>query len=173
VASNAGFIAKGDDRFARSSCRYIAAVTEWTRTPGKRTRIAVAALVAWVLVLTFGWALRPIDDTVPVVVDPTSALAVELAANPSATPDDAPRSQLVHCNSLVDPLPRNPWEPLPELREDYVYERRPCDSPHSDARLAAVVNALAVVLVVAAWIWIARRERKHPTIGLTHDPIDV
>ena len=32
--------------------------------------IAAAALVLWVAVLVFGWALQPIDDTVPVVVDP-------------------------------------------------------------------------------------------------------
>ena len=59
----------------------------------------------WVTALVFGWALRPISDTVPVVVNPTSELAVELAENPSATPEDAPRAQLVMCNSPVDGSP--------------------------------------------------------------------
>jgi len=121
--------------------------------------IAAGALVVWVAVLIFGWALQPIDDTVPVVVDPTSALAVELAENPSATPEDAPRSQLVVCNSLVDAAPRDLSEPLPPLRPDYVYDRVPCDAPHAGARLAAVVNVLAVMVVVAGWIWISRRTR--------------
>ena len=127
------------------------------RGPSRRSLIAAGALVLWVAVLVFGWALRPIDDTVPVVVDPTSELAVELAEDPSATPEDAPRSQLVTCNSLVEGSPRDMSEPLPELRADYVYDREPCDGPHADARLAAVANVLAVLALVGGWIWISRR----------------
>jgi len=130
----------------------------------RRSIIAAAALVLWVAVLVFGWALRPIDDTVPVVVDPTSELAVELAENPSATPEDAPRAQLVTCNSLVDGSPRDTSEPLPELRADYVYDREPCTGPHAGARLAAVVNVLAVLAVVGGWIWISRRTQTEPAI---------
>jgi hypothetical protein len=133
------------------------------RGPSRRSLIAAGALVLWVAVLVFGWALRPIDDTVPVVVDPTSELAVELADNPSATPEDAPRSQLVTCNSLVDGSPRDTSEPLPELRADYMYDREPCEGPHADARLAAVVNVLAVLALVGGWIWISRRTRTEPS----------
>lgn len=130
--------------------------------PSRRSLIAAIALVAWVLVLVFGWALQPIEDTVPVVVDPTSELAVILAESPALTPDDAPRAQLVGCNTLFDAQPRDLSEPLPELRADYVYDRTPCESPHAGARLAAVVNALAVVALVVGWIWIARRTRPDP-----------
>jgi len=133
------------------------------RGPSRRSLIAAGALVLWVVVLVFGWALRPIDDTVPVVVDPTSELAVELAEDPSATPDDAPRAQLVTCNSPVDGTPRDISEPLPELRADYVYDREPCDGPHADARLAALVNILAVLALVGGWIWISRRTRTEPS----------
>lgn len=128
--------------------------------------------MAWVLLLVFGWAVRPIDDTVPVVVDPASALAVELAANPSATPADAPRAQLVECNTLFDASPRDLSAPLPELREDYVYERIPCNSPHSDARLAAAVNAVALIVIVIGWIWIARRTNPTPTNGRPRQRVD-
>ena len=126
--------------------------------------IAAAALVLWVAVLVFGWAIQPIDDTVPVVVDPTSELAVELAENPSATPDDAPRAQLVTCNSLVDGSPRDTSEPLPELRADYVYDRVPCVAPHAGARLAAVANVLAVMVLIIGWIWISRRTTTEPSV---------
>lgn len=147
-------------------------MTQSNGNKSRRTLIAAAALVAWVLVLVFGWAVRPIDDTVPVVVDPDSALAVELAANPSATPADAPRSQLVECNTLFDASPRDLSVPLPELREDYVYERTPCNSPHSDARLAAAVNTMALVVVVIGWIWIARRTTSTPTNGRTRERVE-
>ena len=86
---------------------YIADVASTSIRPSKRSSIAAVALVVWVLVLVFGWALRPIEDTVPVVVDPTSELAVVLAENPSLTPADAERGQLVQCNTLFDSEPRD------------------------------------------------------------------
>jgi hypothetical protein len=141
---------------------YIAHVATTSTRPSKRSLIAAVALVVWVLVLVFGWALRPIEDTVPVVVDPTSELAVILAETPSLTPADAERGQLVQCNSLVDSAPRDLAEPLPPLRPDYVYERVPCDGPHAGARLAAAVNALAVIAMIAGWIFISRRVRTDP-----------
>ena len=143
---------------------YIAHVASESTRPSRRSLIAAGALVVWIAVLVFGWALRPIEDSVPVVVDPTSELAVVLAADPSATPADAPRSQVVECNSLVDAAPRDTSQPLPELRPDYVYERIPCDGPHAGARLAAVVNALAVVAFVAGWIFVSRRTRIDPPV---------
>ncbi len=143
---------------------YIADVASTSIRPSKRSSIAAIALVVWVLVLVFGWALRPIEDTVPVVVDPTSELAVVLAETPSLTPADAERGQLVQCNTLFDSEPRDLDEPLPTLRPDYVYERVPCDGPHAGARLAAVVNALAVIAMVAGWIFVSRRVRTDPPI---------
>jgi hypothetical protein len=135
----------------------------------KRSKIAVGALVVWVAVLVFGWALQPIDDTVPVVVDPASELAVELAKNPSATPDDAPRAQLVECNSLVDATARDTSQPLPELRADYMYDRVPCKAPHAGARLAALANALVVIALVAGWIWIEKRNSHAPVRSAAPD----
>jgi hypothetical protein len=135
--------------------------------PSSRSKIAAGALVLWVAVLLFGWALRPIDDTVPVVVDPSSELAVVLAANPSATPEDAPRAQLVSCNPLVDAAPRDLSDPLPELPVDFVYDRVPCDGPHAGARLAAAANALAVVALIAGWILISRRTQTDPADRLS------
>jgi hypothetical protein len=103
--------------------------------------------------------LRPIEDAVPVVVDPTSELGVVLATAPELTPDDAQRSQVVMCNTLFAASPRDTAIPLPPLRTDFVYERPPCVAPHADARLAAVANALAVAALVAGWIWVSRRAR--------------
>lgn len=121
--------------------------------------IAAGALVAWVLVLFFGWAIQPIDDTVPVEVDPTSELATILANQPELTPIEAERAQAVQCNSLFASSPRDTAVPLPELPPDYVYARVPCVSPHSGAQLAAIVNVLAVVALVIGWVSISRRFR--------------
>ena len=150
--------------------RYIAGVSTSRAVPSRRSLIAAAALVVWVVVLIFGWAVRPIDDTVPVVVDPTSELAVTLAAEPSATPSDAPRAQLVECNSLLDGAARDLSAPLPTLRDDYIYSRTPCTDPHSDARLAAAVNVLAVIAIIGGWIWVARRTSPQPASPAS-DPI--
>ena len=77
--------------------------------------------------------------------------------------EDAPRAQLVVCNSLIDSDP-GPSEPLPELRPDYMYDREPCVGPHAGARLAAVVNVLAAVAMVAGWIFVSRRTRTEPPV---------
>jgi len=134
-------------------------VSEPVNQQRRWSRIAAAALGVWVLVLIFGWALRPIEDAVPVEVDPDSALAAVLADDPALTPADAIRAQVVECNSLVESPARDESVPLPTLPDDYVYARTPCESPHLGARLAAAVNVLAVAAMVIAWAWIARRFR--------------
>lgn len=130
--------------------------------------------MAWVAILVFGWAIQPIDDNVPVELDPDSVLAAELARDPSLTPVDAPRSQLVVCNSLIENPPRDSAVALPALPDDYVYARTPCDAPHAGARLAAVANALAVIAMAAGWLWITRRfELDDQSDSVTHETIDV
>ncbi len=121
--------------------------------------IAAGALVLWVLVLIFGWAIQPIEDTVPVEVDPASELAAILAERPDLTPPDAVRAQLVHCNSLFANDARDFAEPLPELPPEYVYARTPCIGPHNGARVAAAVNVVAVIALVVGWVMISRRFR--------------
>lgn len=121
--------------------------------------IALGALVLWVLVLIFGWAIQPIDDTVPVEVDPTTELAAVLSARPDLTPPDAIRAQLVECNSLIANDARDFAEPLPALPVDYIYARTPCVGPHNGARVAAAVNIVAVIALVAGWVTISRRFR--------------
>ena len=124
--------------------------------------IALVALAIWILVLVFGWAVRPIDDTVPIVVDPASALAAEIAVNPATEPSDAPRAQLVVCHSLFHATARDSSEPLPALRADYVYSRPACTNAHTGAQVALVANALAIMAAVGAWIWVSRRSGVTP-----------
>jgi hypothetical protein len=113
-------------------------------------------VVVWTLVLVVGWAIRPIDDTVPVIVDPDSELAVVLDENPALTPQDAPRAQLVVCNSPLESSARDRSDPLPTLPEDFVYARVPCVGPHAGAQLALVVNVIAIIAFVVGWIWLSR-----------------
>lgn len=134
-------------------------VSEPVNQQRRWSRIAAVALGVWVLVLIFGWALRPIEDTVPVEVDPDSALAALLADQPAITPVDPVRAQLVECNSLVETPARDPSVALPTLPDDHVYTRTPCVSPHAGARLAAAANVIAVIALVIAWAWFARRFR--------------
>lgn len=143
-----------------------------TASPSRRSAIAAGALVLWVLVLVFGWAIQPIDDTVPVEVDPNTELAAILTARPELTPPDAIRAQLVECNSLLAADARDPAEPLPELPEDYIYARTPCVDPHNGARLTAVVNIVAVIALVVGWVVIARRFRLD-TDAVTRPPAQV
>ncbi len=121
--------------------------------------IVAGAVVAWTLVLIIGWGIRPIDDTVPVIVDPDSELAAVLTENPALTPEDAPRAQLVECNAPLDNPARDRSVPLPSLPDDFVYARVPCVGPHAGAQLAAAVNALAIVAFVVGWVWLSRRLR--------------
>lgn len=111
------------------------------------------------LVLIFGWAIQPIDDTVPVEVDPSTELAAVLADRPDLTPPNAIRAQLVVCNSLLANDARDAAEPLPPLPENYIYARTPCVGPHNGSRVAAAVNIVAVIALIVGWVMISRRFR--------------
>ncbi len=124
--------------------------------PSNRSLLILAGIVIWALVLVFGWATRPIEDTVPVGIDPAGQLAADLAANPGLFIEDQPVAQLVDCNSLLDTEPRDLAAALPELDAGYRYEREPCESPHRDARLAFAVNVVVIVALLAAWVWFVR-----------------
>ena len=47
------------------------------------------------------------------------------------------------------------------------YDRKPCDGPHTGARLAGVVNVLAMLALIGGWIWISRRTRTEAFEQLT------
>jgi hypothetical protein len=113
--------------------------------------ITLVAIGVWILVLVFGWALRPIDDSVPVIIDPDSALAGEVAENPAARPSDAPRAVTVECNALVESTAMDGAVTLPDLPPEFVYEREPCQSPWTQARWTAAVNVLALIVVIVLW----------------------
>ena len=70
----------------------------------------------------------------------------------------------------LDGAARDLSAPLPTLRDDYIYSRTPCTDPHSDARLAAAVNVLAVIAIIGGWIWVARRASPQPASPAS-DPI--
>lgn len=130
----------------------------------RRSLLMVAGvLLAWYLCVLFLWALRPLEDHIPIGVDPVSHQAV---------------SQTVTCNSLFAGSPR-PNEPLPTLRpllpltgQQFAYERTPCTLVQHDARLVFALNSLVLLAaaggLVAVAIRLRRRDSAPPASTLEH-----
>lgn len=124
-------------------------------TPRKhagRYALALVLIVAWIGVLLFGWALRPIEDTVPVVVDPSGELAEQTEAERFDVVSRSPDLQLVDCNTLFAGSARDASEPLPRLTDGLTYSRTPCNVAHSDARWAFGLNVIFVVVMLVGWV---------------------
>ena len=133
--------------------------------PKARRRLTIAAvgLVGWAAILLFAWALRPIDDTVPVVLDPGGRYGVADEVERARAVAEHPPNQLVRCQTLFDADARDPAEPLPALADGFAYARPPCVEEHTGARLAFGLNALIVALGLAAVAALAVRLRSAPT----------
>ncbi|WP_420450640.1 hypothetical protein [Ilumatobacter sp.] len=127
------------------------------RRAPRRLAVALAVIVGWCAILLFAWALRPIDDTVPVVIDPAGPLADVGPIERARVVADNPRDQVVECLGLFDSAARDDSEPLPALAEGFVYGRAPCDEVHTGARLAFALNSALAVVALGAWIALALR----------------
>lgn len=92
----------------------------------------LAGLLIWI-VLCLALSARPIVDHVP-----------------TGRVDDKPTSEAVSCHSALSGS-NAAAEPLPEIEPPRAYERRPCQSIHSQARLLLWIN-LIVALAGAAFV---------------------
>ncbi len=125
-----------------------------TRTR-KRLAIASIGLAVWVAILLFGWALRPISDTVPLLVDPDGPVAQMSPGDRFDAVEAAPESVTFECTTLFDSNARDGAPPV--AADGFVFERSPCEGPHFDARMALGLNALVVVAAVAVIGFVASR----------------
>jgi hypothetical protein len=97
--------------------------------------------VAWYLVILFAWALKPLEDAVPVGVDPATG---------------KPVSQTVECNTLFAGTAHD--GNLPVLTNlNFEYNRTPCVSVQSDARKIFALDTLVAVVLVGGLVVIALR----------------
>ena len=112
---------------------------------------AGAVVVAYLLLVVF-WAVRPLDDAVPI----------------GKNADGEPQSQTVECNTLFASSVR-PNEPLPTLDSlpveiaPYEYNRTACRAVQRDARRIFALDTVFAVLL-------ALRQKPGPPAPLPPTP---
>ena len=123
--------------------------------------IAACGLLAWYAITLGFWALRPLSDSVPAGKDRRPA------ANAPADQKIGPEvlySAKVSCNNLFASsagpraLPVLPEQP--EGVNKLGYQRTPCISVHSQARVLFILNTIFVLAVFGVGGWLLRRHRR-------------
>lgn len=124
----------------------------------QRLALAASAVVLYAVVLLSVWALRPLDDAVPVGIDWTPTIATPPTAQRLVSID-------VECNTLFASTPRGD-EPLPELtpqpdgRPPLEFQREPCALVQADARRNLALNSVFVFGALGAIGYLALRQRR-------------
>jgi hypothetical protein len=124
----------------------------------RKLGLASLAVLLYAVVLSVVWASRPLEDSVPVGIDYTPAVAIP-PSSPKLT------SQVVECNTLFASAPR-PDGPLPELTPqpegfpELAYQREPCALVQADARRNLALNVVAVAGAFVLLGWLFRRSRR-------------
>ncbi len=123
--------------------------------------IAAVGLLAWYAVTLGFWALRPLSDSVPAGKDRRPA------ANAPADQKIGPEvlySAKVSCNNLFASaagprvLPVLPVQP--EGVNKLGYQRTPCTSVHSQARVLFILNTVFVITAFGLGGWLVMRHRR-------------
>lgn len=123
--------------------------------------IAAVGLLAWYAVTLGFWALRPLSDSVPAGKDRRPA------ANAPADQKIGPEvlySAKVSCNNLFASaagprvLPDLPVQP--EGVNKLGYQRTPCTSVHSQARVLFILNTVFVITAFGLGGWLVMRHRR-------------
>lgn len=123
--------------------------------------IAACGLLAWYAITLGFWALRPLPDSVPAGKDRRPA------ANAPADQKVGPEvlySAKVSCNNLFASaagprvLPVLPVQP--EGVNKLGYQRTPCTSVHSQARVLFILNTVFVLASFGIGGWLVTRHRR-------------
>ena len=123
--------------------------------------IAAVGLLVWYAITLGFWALRPLSDSVPAGKDRRPA--ANAPADQKIGPEVA-YSQKVACNNLfafaAGPrvLPVLPVQP--EGINKLGYQRTPCASVHSQARVLFILNTVFVIAVFGIGGWLLMRHRR-------------
>jgi hypothetical protein len=121
-----------------------------SRLPRNLLRVAAALALAYVVIVVT-WAIRPIDDAVPVGV----------------RADGTKTSVTVECNSLFSADARDD-EPLPTLDSvppqfsPQAYQRTPCTLAHRNARILFGIDTIMIGGAIAALCLVAVRLKRRP-----------
>jgi hypothetical protein len=113
--------------------------------------IAAGGLLAWYAITLGFWALRPLSDSVPAGTD-------------RRTPNAVAYSQKVSCNNLFASAARS--GDLPTLPDQPAgvnklgYQRTPCTSVHSEARVLFILNTVFVLATFGVGGWLLMRHRR-------------
>ncbi len=123
--------------------------------------IAAVGLLAWYAITLGFWALRPLSDSVPAGKDrrPSANAPVDQKIGPEVV-----YSQKVSCNNLFASAARTGTLPTlptqPEGVNKLGYQRTPCSSVHSQARVLFILNTVFVIAVFGIGGWLLRRHRR-------------
>lgn len=137
----------------------------------KPLRIAFVALIVHFALVVGLWAVRPLEDSIPVGMD----------WSPTVQDPPAPQrlvSQDVECNSLFDSSPR-PDEPLPVLtpqpedRAALAFQREPCELVHSQARIVFGLDLIFTIAALTGIVWAGRRLRGRDDLAPSPTPVTV
>ncbi|MCU1393816.1 MAG: hypothetical protein JWM34_2244 [Ilumatobacteraceae bacterium] len=119
--------------------------------------LAAGAVAVWYVIVLFGWALRPLHDSIPIGVDPATS---------------RPVSQPVTCNTLFagsahdGALPTLPTL-LPLFVGQYEYNRVACDLVQKDARIVFGLDTLGAIVVAGGLVYVALRRSSEPATPVT------
>jgi hypothetical protein len=127
--------------------------------PRRRLALVGAAAIVWYVCILAFWALQPLTDSVPVGVDNT----LKTPANVSVS---------VKCNTLFDSAPRVE-SPLPTLKVQpegsppLAFQREPCVSVHTQARIVFALDSILFLAVLGGlgWLVLRRRRIEEPRVG--------
>jgi hypothetical protein len=123
--------------------------------------IAAVGLLAWYAITLGFWALRPLHDSVPAGKDrrPAASAPADQKIGPEVL-----YSAKVSCNNLFASaagpkvLPVLPAQP--EGVNKLGYQRTPCTSVHSQARILFILNTVFVIAAFGIGAWLLRRHRR-------------
>lgn len=114
--------------------------------------IAVSGLVVWYAVTLFAWAARPQHDSVPVGTDYTLKTPALVSKTVSCSTLFSSASRADAGLPALTPQPSN----VPALK----YQRTPCTSVHSQARLLFALDTLFIITALGAGAYLLLRHRR-------------
>src|SRR4051812_35607896 len=127
--------------------------------------LAAAAVVVWYVVVLFGWAVRPLHDSVPIGIDFDAKAPHLISAD-------------VTCNTLFAGSAHD--GPLPVLRvltkntpapnfQQFAYQRDVCTATQRDARIVFALDTLGMLVTVGGLTSLVVRRPREPA-GSHRDP---
>lgn len=108
--------------------------------------LTLAAIVAWVLVLIFGWMLQPLSDTMIIGFEEPKEGVFEAVVDTT------------ECNSVLSSTAVDADNIRDDFEFGFDYSRPPCEDVHRDARYALAINVVLILAACAGWYaWVRQK----------------